>query len=78
MSTIRENIYTIPNALTISRILACPVLGWAIVKGDFVLATSLLAYAGVTDWVKALTENPLTKCAKIRRCVGGRFRSQKI
>jgi hypothetical protein len=53
-STIRENIYTIPNALTISRILACPVLGWAIVKGDFVLATSLLAYAGITDWVSRI------------------------
>lgn len=49
--TIRENIYTIPNALTVSRIIACPILGYSIVQGDFVLATGLLAYAGISDWV---------------------------
>ena len=50
--TIRENIYTIPNLLTISRILACPILGWSIVEGNFVTATSLLVYAGLTDLVR--------------------------
>jgi len=50
-NAIRENIYTIPNLLTISRILACPVLGWSIVHDDFVLATSLLVYAGLSDVV---------------------------
>lgn len=49
---IRENIYTIPNALTVSRILACPILGWAIVQGKFGLATGILVYAGVSDWVR--------------------------
>ena len=50
-TTIRENIYTLPNLLTMSRILACPVLGWAVIDGNFTLATSLLAYAGITDLV---------------------------
>ncbi|OBZ74036.1 putative CDP-alcohol phosphatidyltransferase class-I family protein C22A12.08c [Grifola frondosa] len=50
-STIRENIYTIPNLLTVSRILACPVLGWAVIHDHFHLATSLLVYAGLTDLV---------------------------
>ncbi|KZP01516.1 hypothetical protein CALVIDRAFT_532278 [Calocera viscosa TUFC12733] len=49
--TLHENIYTLPNLLTTSRILACPVLGWAILHGEWTLATSLLAYAGVTDWL---------------------------
>ncbi|KAJ1306733.1 hypothetical protein OPQ81_007721 [Rhizoctonia solani] len=49
--TLHENIYTIPNALTVSRILACPVLGWAILEGRYGLSTGLLFYAGVTDWV---------------------------
>ncbi|QRW02976.1 sterol O-acyltransferase [Ceratobasidium sp. AG-Ba] len=49
--TLRENIYTIPNALTASRILACPVLGWSILEGRYGVATGLLLYAGVTDWV---------------------------
>ncbi|KAH7915257.1 CDP-alcohol phosphatidyltransferase-domain-containing protein [Hygrophoropsis aurantiaca] len=47
--TIRENIYTIPNLLTVSRILACPVLGWSILHDDFYLATGLLVYAGLSD-----------------------------
>jgi len=49
--TLRENIYTIPNLLTVSRILACPVLGYAIVQENFVAATALLVYAGLTDLV---------------------------
>jgi hypothetical protein len=52
--TRRENIYTIPNLLTVSRILACPVLGWSIVQGDFVSATGILLYAGITDSVGSL------------------------
>ncbi|KIJ07063.1 hypothetical protein PAXINDRAFT_19732 [Paxillus involutus ATCC 200175] len=47
--TIRENIYTIPNFLTVSRILACPVLGWSILNDNFYLATGLLVYAGLSD-----------------------------
>lgn len=51
---LRENIYTIPNLVTASRIFACPVLGWSILAGDFRTATLLLAYAGVSDWVLML------------------------
>lgn len=50
-STLRENIYTLPNLLTASRILACPVLGWSILHDDFHLATGLLVYAGLSDLV---------------------------
>ncbi|GJE98541.1 CDP-diacylglycerol--glycerol-3-phosphate 3-phosphatidyltransferase [Phanerochaete sordida] len=49
--TLRENIYTIPNLLTVSRIAACPVLGYAIIQDNFVAATALLVYAGLTDLV---------------------------
>ncbi|EJD48158.1 hypothetical protein AURDEDRAFT_183519 [Auricularia subglabra TFB-10046 SS5] len=48
---LRENIYTLPNLLTVSRIVACPVLGWAVLHGDFQLATGILVYAGATDWI---------------------------
>ncbi|KAG8721404.1 hypothetical protein FRC08_013358 [Ceratobasidium sp. 394] len=48
---LRENIYTIPNALTVSRILSCPLLGWSILEGRYGLASGLLLYAGITDWV---------------------------
>ena len=48
---LRENVCTIPNLLTVSRIIACPVLGWSILNGDYHLATGLLVYAGLTDLV---------------------------
>lgn len=57
----KENIYTLPNLLTVSRILACPVLGWSILEGQFELATSLLVYAGLTDLVSLL----LRFCAQV-------------
>ncbi|CAK5283161.1 unnamed protein product [Mycena citricolor] len=47
--SVKENIYTIPNLLTASRLVACPILGWAVVRGHFPLATSILVYAGLTD-----------------------------
>lgn len=47
-----EKIWTIPNALTISRILSCPVLGYAILHDDFYLAIGLLVYGGLTDLVR--------------------------
>ncbi|TRM57913.1 CDP-alcohol phosphatidyltransferase-domain-containing protein [Schizophyllum amplum] len=49
--TPKENIYTIPNLLTASRIVACPFLGYAILHGNFHVATALLVYAGLTDLV---------------------------
>ena len=50
--TPKENIYTIPNLLTVSRIVACPFLGYAILHGNFHVATGLLVYAGLTDLVR--------------------------
>lgn len=50
-TTTRENIYTLPNLLTTSRIIACPFLGWSIVQGNIPLATGILAYAGISDLV---------------------------
>ncbi|XP_006459268.1 hypothetical protein AGABI2DRAFT_191269 [Agaricus bisporus var. bisporus H97] len=48
---IRENIYTLPNLLTSSRILSCPVLGWSILADNYHLATGILVYAGLTDLI---------------------------
>jgi len=57
--SLRENIYTLPNLLTVSRILACPVLGWSVLNSDFYLATGLLAYAGASDLVRLGVVNSL-------------------
>ncbi|GAA5946164.1 hypothetical protein JCM3775_006302 [Rhodotorula graminis] len=47
----RENPYTIPNAITVARMAACPVIGYYILEGDLSTATALLFVAGVSDLV---------------------------
>ncbi|WWC58823.1 uncharacterized protein I303_101367 [Kwoniella dejecticola CBS 10117] len=48
---LHESPYTIPNALTLARILACPFLGYTIVDGDFAWATGILFASGLSDWL---------------------------
>lgn len=45
----RENIFTVPNALCMGRIIMSPYLGYVIVQGDFSLAMGLMVGAGLTD-----------------------------
>ncbi|KAL8329268.1 hypothetical protein RB601_007612 [Gaeumannomyces tritici] len=45
----RENIYTIPNMLTASRLVAAPIIGYAILHDQHALALGLFAYAGLSD-----------------------------
>lgn len=45
----RENIYTIPNLLTFSRILSAPFIGYLILHEHYPLALSLFVLAGATD-----------------------------
>jgi CDP-alcohol phosphatidyltransferase len=46
-----ENLYTIPNILTFSRLLATPGIAYLILADRPYLATGLLFYAGLTDLV---------------------------
>ncbi|KAK3913506.1 putative cardiolipin synthase (CMP-forming) [Frankliniella fusca] len=47
----RENIWTVPNVLCVTRIVFSPYLGYLIVQSDFNLALGLLVVAGITDAV---------------------------
>ncbi len=49
--TPHENIYTIPNFLTFSRLLAAPVVGYLVLHDQHVWAVGLFVYAAVTDLV---------------------------
>lgn len=46
-----ENIYTLPNILTFSRLVAAPVVGYLIIHDMHMPALGLFVYAGVTDLV---------------------------
>lgn len=45
----RENIYTVPNLLTASRLIAAPFIGYCILHDHHAWALGLFAYAGITD-----------------------------
>ncbi|KAI0431521.1 CDP-alcohol phosphatidyltransferase-domain-containing protein [Xylaria sp. FL1042] len=47
--TTHENIYTVPNLLTFSRLVVAPFIGYAILHDAHTLALGLFAYAGVSD-----------------------------
>ncbi|KAL7805354.1 CDP-alcohol phosphatidyltransferase domain-containing protein [Trichoderma aethiopicum] len=46
---IHEDIYTIPNFLTFTRLVASPVIGYLVLQDAHTWAVGLLAYAGFTD-----------------------------
>ncbi|KAJ6024607.1 hypothetical protein N7540_005404 [Penicillium herquei] len=46
-----ENIYTVPNILTFTRLVAAPVVGYLLVHDYHTAALTLFAYAGITDLV---------------------------
>ncbi|CAG8440951.1 7958_t:CDS:2 [Rhizophagus irregularis] len=45
----RENIWTIPNYLTFSRLIASPIIGYFILNDQYNLALIAFIYAGITD-----------------------------
>ncbi|KAF2768709.1 hypothetical protein EJ03DRAFT_328014 [Teratosphaeria nubilosa] len=47
----RENIYTLPNFLTVTRLVAAPVCAYLLVHDHYNWALGLFAYAGITDLV---------------------------
>lgn len=47
--TLHENIYTLPNFLTFSRLIAAPFIGYCILHDYHTTALALFAYAGLTD-----------------------------
>lgn len=49
--TPHENIYNLPNLLTLSRLVAAPVTAYLLVYDHFKWALALFVYAGVTDLV---------------------------
>lgn len=47
----RENIYNLPNFLTVSRLIAAPATAYLLLHDHHTWALGLFAYAGITDFV---------------------------
>lgn len=48
-TVLHEDIYTLPNILTFTRLVAAPVIGYLVLHDQHAWAVGLFAYAGVTD-----------------------------
>ncbi|KAM0428218.1 hypothetical protein ACHAPT_007119 [Fusarium lateritium] len=48
-AVLHEDIYTLPNILTFTRLAAAPVIGYLVLHDQHAWAVGLFAYAGVTD-----------------------------
>lgn len=48
---LHENIYTLPNILTTTRIITAPIISYALLHSQPVLAFTLFAYSSITDLV---------------------------
>lgn len=48
----KENVWTVPNLLTMSRILLTPVIGYLVVEESYTVALGLFSFAGLTDLVR--------------------------
>ncbi|KAI9563199.1 hypothetical protein GHT06_010657 [Daphnia sinensis] len=44
-----ENILTVPNFLTVGRMIMCPILGYLVIQNDYPTAFGLFVIAGITD-----------------------------
>jgi len=53
-STIRRDIWNLPNALTLGRIAVIPIVCWLLISGsrvDCIIAATLFGIAAFTDWL---------------------------
>ncbi|KAF4336245.1 CDP-diacylglycerol-glycerol-3-phosphate 3-phosphatidyltransferase [Fusarium beomiforme] len=48
-AVLHEDIYTLPNILTFTRLVAAPIIGYLVLHDQHAWAVGLFAYAGVTD-----------------------------
>jgi len=48
---VKENIFTIPNAICLSRIALSPLLGYFVVSGNYIFGLAIFAYAAVSDLI---------------------------
>ncbi|CAI9408900.1 MULTISPECIES: CDP-alcohol phosphatidyltransferase family protein [Aestuariimicrobium] len=46
-----DRVLTLPNVLSLLRLVGVPVFGWLVLSGHDLVAVSLLALAGASDWL---------------------------
>lgn len=60
-----DQIWTVPNLLSLSRLLLVPVFAWAIVTEHDALAWAVLATSGFTDWLDGYLARRLRQMSRL-------------
>ena len=59
----QENIFTVPNLLSVSRIALSPVLGYLVLVESYMLALGLFSLASISDLVSCLRQVGWVVCS---------------
>lgn len=62
-----DRILTVPNVISLARLLLVPVFGYLIVTGQDVGALAVLALAGVSDWADGVLARRLNQTSALGR-----------
>jgi cardiolipin synthase len=62
-----DRLWTIPNAISLVRLLLVPVFAWLIVAGHDVVALVVLAAAGASDWLDGFLARRLHQTSRLGR-----------
>lgn len=60
--------FTLPNLITIGRVLLIPVVAFLLLDHDYRLAFAVFAVAAVGDWVTAFSPGASTRCRSWAPC----------
>ena len=66
----QENIFTVPNVLSLGRIVLSPALGYFVLSNNYKLALTFFVLAGVSDMVGVKIKNYtyMYQCPEIIKC----------
>ncbi|EEC12317.1 cdp-diacylglycerol--glycerol-3-phosphate 3-phosphatidyltransferase, putative [Ixodes scapularis] len=68
IGNLKENVFTVPNALSLARLCSSPVLGYLVVTGSYTPALVLFGAAGITDVVRQQTGSGRRSCLRGDLC----------
>mgnify|MGYP005821610521 CR=1 FL=1 len=65
MTTSADRIWTVPNAISVARLLLVPVFAWLIAAGHDLAALGVLALAGFSDWLDGVVARRFDQGSKL-------------
>ncbi|MFC4555075.1 CDP-alcohol phosphatidyltransferase family protein [Georgenia faecalis] len=65
VDTVVDRVWTIPNVISVLRLLLVPVFAWLILSGHDVAALVVLAVAGASDWLDGFIARRLNQTSRL-------------